>query len=145
MTIRKKYAVVIIGILTLFMCVYKCVEKSWPNTEPDYNVVELKFKNNKSLYLKYRISGMTYDKKIIALSTNQFKSIGNTKVDYLYPGADFIFYKISHDSLYLFVYSKSSKPDLFNSTIKIKQIELENREMMRLLKKTRFTDTLIFK
>ena len=46
--------------------------------------------------------------------------------------ADFLFYQVKRDSLYLYVYNLSKQPLFFQSSVKIKQIQLENREMMGL-------------
>ena len=76
---------------------------------------------------------MTYDSKFIVLSTNgeeQFTADSNK--EYVYKGASFLFYKFSNDSLFIYTYDKAHTPQLFNSKIKIKQIELDNPAMMKL-------------
>lgn len=100
--------------------------------KPDYNIREIKFNNNHCLYLKAKVWGINGEGRIVMLSTDSSDNFTDTLSNYKFPGADFLFYKVKGDSLYLFVYDQSKIPPLFRSDIKIKQIELENLNMMNL-------------
>lgn len=107
------------------------------NRNQTVKVLKLSFKDDKLLYLKSNNWGLTNDNKIIAISCDDSEGIDSTKT-YYYKGEDFIFYRISEDTLYVYTYTKSNNPDIFKSDIKIIQTELDNVDMMNLKKDNSF-------
>jgi len=105
---------------------------AFPNFEPDYNIKEIGFTDNSiKLYLKSKTWGISANHEVVQLSTNSKSEIDSVH-NLVFKDPDFLFYKTSHDSLFLYVYSGAIKPPQFNSTIKIIQVELPNPQMIDL-------------
>lgn len=142
---RKKNIIFLISlILIVSVLIYKFLD-SIPDMGPDYNIREIKFDNNHKLYLKAKVWGINGEGRIVMLSTDSLHNFSDTIRNYKFPRADFLFYKVKGDSLYLFVYTQSKIPPLFKSDIKVKQIELENRDMMNLFRHPDENGVSVFK
>jgi len=105
-----------------------------PDSGPTYITKAITFgRSEPKLYFKLKNWGITADHQTIELSVDsQSKPDVDSLRNYIYKGLDFIFYKTSYDSLFLYVYSKSPTPTHFHSKFKVLQIQVENRDMMTL-------------
>ena len=129
---KKPLIVFLSGAVVCLLFFYFLGNSDHNILSPSYTVKSIEFDNGKKLYLKSKVWGISSDKKIIALSTDSTYVIKDAKKEYIYMQADFLFYQVKRDSLYLYVYNLSKQPLFFQSSVKIKQIQLENREMMGL-------------
>jgi len=128
---RKYLIIILLVVITIIGFVFY---KQIPDMKPIYNIDKLVISSgSEPLYLKSKTWGMTYDSKVIVLSTNEEEEFtADSTKDYIYKGASFLFYKFSSDSLFIYTADKAHIPQVFNSKFKIKQIELDNPAMMRL-------------
>jgi hypothetical protein len=129
---KKKY--LIITLLVVIAIIGFVIYNQIPDIKPIYNLKKLVTSSgNEPLYLKSKSWGMTYDSKVIVLSTNKEEEfIADSTKEYIYKGASFLFYKLSNDSLIIYTADKAHTPQVFNSKINIKQVELDNPAMMKL-------------
>jgi len=129
---KRKYMIIV--FLLIIAIIGFVIYIQIPEMKPIYNIKKIANTNfNNPLFLKSMTWGITYDSKVIVLSTNDEEEfIPDSTKDYVYKGASFLFYRFSNDSLLLYVADKTHIPELFNSQIKIKQIELDNPAMMNL-------------
>ena len=130
----KKLIIIIVTILVLGLVVGLIVYNSFPEYKPKYIVKEIHSNTlNESIYLKKKSWGITYDHEIVVVSTlYDEKSVPDTTNDYIFLDPE-IFYKVNHDTLYVYTMSKAKEPNNFNSKIKVNQIELSNTEKMDLI------------
>jgi hypothetical protein len=128
---ERKYLIILLMVVAI---IGFAIYNQMPDIKPIYNIKKLVIsKGNEPLYLKSETWGMTYDSKVIVLSTNEEKAFtADSTKDYIYKGASFLFYKFSNDSLFIYTDDKANTPQAFNSNLKIKQIELDNPAMMKL-------------
>ncbi|WP_428331558.1 hypothetical protein [Mucilaginibacter sp.] len=129
---KRKYLIII--LLVVIAIIGFVFYNQIPDMKPIYNIKKLVISNgNEPLYLKSKTWGMTYDSKVIVLSTNEEEEFtADSTKDYIYDGASFLFYKFSNDSLFIYTADKAHTPQVFNSKIQIKQIELDNPAMTKL-------------
>lgn len=122
---------VIVGIIfTAIMILYFAM----PNMEPDYKTKKITFNNSDEvLFFKTSTWGISADHWVSVLSANSENEIkpDSTK-GYVYKEPSFTFYRTYNDTLWLYVYSKAPVPKLFDSKIKVIQVELENPDMMKI-------------
>jgi hypothetical protein len=133
MKIVKMVTVIIILLLAIggFM-----LYRALPNENTFYNVKEFhSSKSDNALYLKSITWGMTSDSRLIIISESpEKKYLVDSTSNYIYEGLSPLLYKFENDTLFLYTMNKSAVPQNLKSKIKIQQIEIENPEMMRLIK-----------
>lgn len=130
---NKKAVIVIISVVVLISIAVLVIKNSIPDMEPVYKSKKLTFSKLPSLFLKSCQWGLTYDHKVVVLSTDSTEKFSpDSTKEFIYRGASFLYYRTSNDSLWLYLYSKSNRPPFFKSKIKVIQIELENPDMIKL-------------
>ncbi|MEN7551259.1 hypothetical protein AAG747_25300 [Rapidithrix thailandica] len=86
-----------------------------------------------SIFIKLKSWGMTGDHQVIVISENPNDSFQvDNSTDYIYEGLIPFFYKQNGDTLKIYATKKSPVPENFKNGIVIKQIELNNAELMNL-------------
>ncbi len=113
---------------------------AFPDYEVKYEIKEIKFQNDSSpIFIKRKVWGITYDNQIIVISSSPKKKFdSDSTTDYVYEGLSPFYYKFFKDSLFVYTMKKSDVPKNLKTGVKIIQIELENSEMMRLIKNDQY-------
>jgi len=103
----------------------------------DYGVVAVKVANNREVYFKREVRGLSYDTLVI--STNRSPCVmPNAESDYIYPviGPLELYYKTEGDSLILYGRFKADPPKNDTFTVKIVQNEIDPSEFFAIKSKT---------
>ncbi|SFE46081.1 hypothetical protein SAMN05518672_106202 [Chitinophaga sp. CF118] len=125
-------SVFIVVILTALIIYFNSDNKS---DYVDTTIAELPSKAGyPPVFIKRKVWGLTGDKQIVVIS-----NVGNEDFkpqksnDYIYEGLFEIFYKLQHDTLFIYTLVSSPVPNKFSSPYKIVQVELDNPELMDLI------------
>lgn len=120
-------------LIIAFMVFYFSVPKK--NYDIAVNVVELSSATTKSkLFLKKKNWGMTGDGQFIIISDNGEKNFElDSSRNYVFKGLSELYYKFENDTLSIYVAKASPVPSKLKTSFVIKQTELENPDMMRLI------------
>jgi len=120
-------------LLIAFVVFYFSVPKK--DYDVAVNVVELSSATTKSkLFLKKKNWGMTGDGQFIIISDNGEKNFElDSSRNYVFKGLSALYYKIENDTLSIYVAKASPVPSNLKTSFVIKQTELENPDMMRLI------------
>ena len=120
-------------LLIAFVVFYFSVPKK--DYDVAVNVVELSSATTKSkLFLKRKNWGMTGDGQVIIISDNGDKNFElDSFRNYVFKGLSALYYRIENDTLSLYVAKASPVPANLKTSFIIKQTELENPDMMRLI------------
>ncbi|RFM25757.1 hypothetical protein [Deminuibacter soli] len=127
---------ILVAFFCLFFLVIVIVFIILPDkgSQEIFEVVALPDSTNPQLYLKKMSWGLTSDKQIVAISTNDKHAFDSTsKGDYIYRGLSSFFYRLKGDSLFVYVPEASKLPVEIKSSIKVVQVELDNVAMMNLI------------
>ena len=103
-------------------------------------VVELSSPTTKSkLFLKKKNWGMTGDGQVIIISDNGDKNFElDSARNYIFNGLSALYYRIENDTLSIYVAKASTVPANLKTSIVVKQVELENADMMRLIENNNY-------
>lgn len=98
------------------------------------NVVEISSKGGYKLYIKKKVWGLTSDGQVIIIGDSPGKKFNiDSSRQYIYNGVISFFYKHQNDTLTVYVSKIASVPVNLKTSIIVKQVELENPDMMRLI------------
>jgi hypothetical protein len=127
----------IIGIIIILAFIFY---NAMPDYKAKYDVKEIKSQSVISpIFIKRKVWGITYDNQIIVISSSAEKEFNpDSTMDYIYQGLSPFYYKFYKDSLFIYTMKKSDVPQNLKTGIKIVQVELENPEMMRLIKNDQY-------
>ncbi len=129
--------IIIVLIVAILLIAFVVLYFSMPKKDYDVavNVVELTSATTKSkLFLKKKNWGMTGDGQVIIISDNGDKNFEvDSSRNYVFKGLSALYYKIENDTLSIYVAKASEVPPNLKTSFIIKQIELENTDMMRLI------------
>ena len=90
---------------------------------------------NESVYIRKKLWGITHDHKVIWISSQPDENAEHDpNTNYIYKGSSPLFYRITDEGLEIYTMKASPIPPGFESSVKIVQIELDNPDMMELLK-----------
>ena len=99
-----------------------------------YHIDKITSKGGCNLYIKKKVWGLTSDGQVIVIADNPDKKfILDSSRQYIYNGVISFFYKYQSDTLTVYVSKISTFPANLKTSIIVKQVELENPDMMRLI------------
>lgn len=130
----KIILVVLVIIITALIVVFY-IKTPNKNYDVQNTVVEIPSSDGQhKLYIKKKVWGLTSDGQVIVVSGSPKKEIASdSSREYIYNGVVSLFYKYNTDTLTVYVSKSSSVPNNLKSPIVIKQVELENPDMMKLI------------
>lgn len=110
------------------------MNKDIPDLDPVIIKKEIYSDNlDESIYMKEISRGLNY-KIVVITSSNEERAEPKPDEEYVYSWVP-IFYKMENDTLFVYSYKQAMEPLNFNSNIIVKQVELNNLEMMDLFGK----------
>lgn len=128
---------IIISVLVVVLIAFVIFYLSVPKKDYDVavSIVELSSKtSNSKLFLKKKTWGMTGDGQVIIISDNGDKSFElDSSRNYIFKGLSALYYKVENDTLSIYVAKTSSVPPNLKTSFIVKQTELENPDMIRLI------------
>ncbi|NTE18181.1 hypothetical protein G6M26_06575 [Agrobacterium tumefaciens] len=145
----NKLKIVFFVIVSLILVILLFFYLSFPEKDEDvqFEVVNVYSKRLKSkLFIKKLIWGMTSDNCLITISnSNQKENEPDENKNYIYKGLSPFLYKISEDTLSVYVREISETPKNFSTRFKIIQTELDNSEMMELIENDNYKNKGLIK
>ncbi|NTD97007.1 hypothetical protein G6M24_07695 [Agrobacterium tumefaciens] len=145
----NKIKIVFFVIVSLILVILLFFYLSFPEKDEDvqFEVVNVYSKRLKSkLFIKKLIWGMTSDNCLITISnSNQKENEPDENKNYIYKGLSPFLYKISEDTLSVYVREISETPKNFSTRFKIIQTELDNSEMMELIENDNYKNKGLIK
>ena len=132
-----KSMIMLVGGIVLLFVALVVLYFSFPKKGYDNNIeiIEISSPNNSSkLFIKKKTWGMTGDGQVIVVS-NEGNNIfePDSTSEYIFKGLSPFLYKVEKDTLVLYVYQASQVPANLKSDFVVRQVELENSEMMKLM------------
>ena len=127
--INKKLFKYTIMLLIVFLCIYKCI--TWLNSELiPYNINRGYISNGKdSIFITYYVGGLLGDVQELILSNKRLENMHyNNDSVYILKDHMPIFYKSYNDTLFLYLNKEVIKPKYFISNIKIKILNVKQKE-----------------
>ncbi len=115
---------------------FSCTEES-TKTNCLYQV------NNERLYVKSVYWGLNGNSRTVKISQNKNPIVPHetlTTTDITYDGYFPIYLKVEKDTLFIYTYVLATIPKRFRSNIKIKQIEISNKENMMFINDKKYID-----
>lgn len=98
-----------------------------------YTRTELNSADNQKLYIKSHNWGLTGDHQLTVIETDDEREFEEDSTKQItFKGLEPFLYKVSNDTLFLFLDEKSTVPNGFNSTWTIIQKEVDDRTMRKL-------------
>lgn len=129
---RVVLIVMILIIITVIAIFYIAAPREGDDVH--YNVVEISSKGGYKLYIMKKVWGLTSDGQVIVISDSPDKKLNiDSSRQYIYNGVNSFFYKYQNDTLTLYISKIASVPVNLKTSIIVKQVELENPDMMRLI------------
>ena len=122
-----------VGFSILLAIVYFAFPRK--NDDVRFLIKELPTLNNtEKIFIKKRNWGITGgSQQIIISKSDENEEAPDSNKNYIYKGLSSFYYKLQNDSLLVYVTNAASVPAQFKTSLKIRQIELENPLMMNLL------------
>jgi archaellum component FlaF (FlaF/FlaG flagellin family) len=123
-------SLITVGAIMVFMMnFYTELDSAY---EPIYSIKKIHSDAlNEDIFIKKNNWGVSSNHEVVVISTSgQEKFEPDSTKEYVFKTE--FFFKSVKDSLYVYTRVKSKAPISFNSKFKIKQVELDNSEMMEL-------------
>lgn len=124
----NKVYLAIVAVIAILILIFYLLFDFNTELEEKEDLIELFSEANteNKLFIINKYRGLDYQKSYLSLNKNADKN--NSYVYDSYP----IFIDKKLDTVFVYTYKKAIKPIKFESNIKIKQIELNNKSMMNL-------------
>jgi hypothetical protein len=137
---KKYFIVFIIFFLFLIIAIVLWLCIPGKDTFTQHKTIEITTANKKvPIFIRQKVWGMNADHRLVYITSNKDENIGPSgNTDYIFKGFSPLFYKQSNDTIYIFCSVASITPPNWTDFFDIKQIELSNPEMMKLLDKDNY-------